>query len=239
MKFFTQVALAAFALLASSISSFGQVGARETLAPNVKFQGDNNTVPTNNTLRIHGTLDLTTTATAPVFTRRYALGTPIVATTNTIVTTTNMKVGSYTVAASPDVPRNITVTMTGVGGNDTPGTVLVTGTDNLGVTITETLTPVAGSTVAGTKAFKTVTSVVGAGWVINSTNDTIVFGVGNLIGLPTTLLTATGEALTTLSTTVANSATTGSTSGVRSLSTVDASGGTYNGSKNLTVYLAR
>jgi len=95
-----------------------------------------------------------------------------------------MKVGAYTIAAQPDVPRNITVTQTAVDAEDTNGTIVIVGTDIAGNVITETLTPNAGVTVAGAKAFKTVTSVTGVGWVIGGGNDTITVGVGSLIGLP-------------------------------------------------------
>jgi len=97
-----------------------------------------------------------------------------------------MKVGAYTVAnASPGdgFARNVTVTVTADGNADTMGTVTVTGTDRAGAALTEAITPVAGSTVQGTKAFKTVTGVVGADWVINGNNDHIVVGFGDLLGL--------------------------------------------------------
>lgn len=102
------------------------------------------------------------------------------AVTNRFVASANMKVGSYTVAnASPAWQGGclVTVTHTQVGGvDDTLGTITVTGTDLSGQTITETITPVAGSAATGTKIFRVVTSVVGAGWVINTGNDTIVVG---------------------------------------------------------------
>ena len=118
----------------------------------------------------------------------YLLGTPIAATTNRIVTSTNMKVGAYTIAAQPDVPRVITLTRTVVDTADTPGTITITGTNYNDEPISETLTVGAHATlVTGTKAFKRVNSVVGAGWVIDATEgtaDTIVVGVGAAIGLP-------------------------------------------------------
>jgi hypothetical protein len=102
------------------------------------------------------------------------------AVTNRFVTSTNMKVGAYTVANSGTMPttgaRHVTVTHTGVTGTDTLGTLVVVGTDLSGATITETLTPSADTIVTGTKWFNTVTSVTGAGWVINTGNDTIVVG---------------------------------------------------------------
>lgn len=226
------------ALFALTITVSAQTGAgKNPLPPRTEFQGVDNKVPTGSKLTVTGTLTLDNTGSAVGIVRKLYLGTPIVATTNRIVTSTNMKVGTYTIAAQPDVPRNITVTATTVAtGADTPGTITVVGTDIRDNTISEVIIPAQGSTVAGTKAFKTVTSVTGAGWVIAGGNDTIVVGVGNLIGLPITLPDATNTALTTLDTTLAASATTG---GALATSTVDASGGTYNGSKKLYVYIDR
>lgn len=45
-------------IVALAVPGFAQVGARETLAPNVKFQGTNNTVPSGVTLKIDGTLNM-------------------------------------------------------------------------------------------------------------------------------------------------------------------------------------
>ena len=99
---------------------------------------------------------------------------------DSIVASANMKVGAYTVIASqPSAPSLITVTATAVGTADTAGTIIVVGTDIYDRAQTETIIPVAGSTVTGTKYFKSVTSVTGAGWVIDagSGNDTITVGV--------------------------------------------------------------
>lgn len=110
------------------------------------------------------------------------------------VTSTNMKVGAYTLAAT-SMPgacaRNVTVTQTAAGNEDTNGTITVTGTNLAGETISEAIVPNAGATVAGAKAFRTVTSVVGAGWVIDQGNDTITVGFGDAIGLPDLLETNT------------------------------------------------
>lgn len=96
------------------------------------------------------------------------------------VVSTGMKVGAYTVANSGAMPtegaRRITVTHTAVTGNDTLGTITVVGTDLAGAAISEVITPVAGGTATGTLWFRTVTSVTGAGWVINTGNDTITVG---------------------------------------------------------------
>ena len=165
--------------------------------------------------------------------RFYALGTPVVADDDRITVSVDMKVGSYTLAAQPDVPRNITVTVTAGGTADTMGTITVTGTNAIGQVITEAIVPVAGSTVAGLKAFKTVTSVVGAGWVIDAvegTKDTIKVGVGTVLGLPIKI--ATGDCLLSVLGVayVVPTVTVGATVEV---CTIDSSSGTYNGSKAL------
>jgi len=104
---------------------------------------------------------------------------PIVA--NGIVTSTNMKLGAYTIAAQPIAPALLSVLATGVGGNDTMGTIVFVGTDIYDQPLTETVTPIAGTTVYTINMFKTVTSVTGAGWVINVTNDTIVIGAAGIV----------------------------------------------------------
>jgi hypothetical protein len=102
------------------------------------------------------------------------------AVTNRFVTSVNMKVGAYTVANASPVWSGgclVTVTHTEVGGGvDTLGTIIVVGTDLSGSTITDTITPLNGTVATGTKIFRTVTSVTGAGWVIGTGNDTIVVG---------------------------------------------------------------
>jgi hypothetical protein len=105
------------------------------------------------------------------------------AVTNRIVASANMKVGAYTIANASPVWAGgafITCAATAVNTADTMGTLVVVGKGLHGEALTETLTPVAGSTVTGTKAFRSVTSVTGAGWAIDGVeagNDTIVVGV--------------------------------------------------------------
>lgn len=119
----------------------------------------------------------------------YSPGSPALDDADWYVASVDMKVGAYTLAhTAPDVgARNVTVTQTAVGTEDTNGTITVVGTDLAGNVISETITPKAGATVAGAKAFATVTSVTGAGWVIDgveATADKITVGFGSLIGLP-------------------------------------------------------
>lgn len=113
------------------------------------------------------------------------LGSPLVEDDDWFVTSANMKVGAYTLAhTAPDVPRNVIVTHTAVDAADTLGTITVEGTDINDEAITETITPSSGGVAAGAKAFKTITSITGAGWVIGGGNDTIKIGFGTRIGLP-------------------------------------------------------
>lgn len=102
------------------------------------------------------------------------------AVTNRLVTSTNMKVGAYTVVnsglAAHGAGFTVTATITPVTGNDTVGTLVVVGKNLAGQTVTETITLTAGTGGSGTQIFKSVTSITGAGWVINVGNDTIVVG---------------------------------------------------------------
>ena len=105
---------------------------------------------------------------------------------NRFVASTNMKVGTYTVANASPVWAGgcfVTVTHTEVGGGvDTLGTITIAGTDLTGAGISEAIVPVNGTVATSTKVFRTVGSVTGAGWVIGTGNDTIVVGcaAGNI-----------------------------------------------------------
>ncbi len=101
------------------------------------------------------------------------------AVTNRFVVSVNMANGAYTVAnASPTWSGGclVTATITGVAGNDTPGTATIVGTGINGAALTEVLTLTAGGLATSANAFRTVTSITQAGWVAVSTADTIVFG---------------------------------------------------------------
>lgn len=174
--------------------------------------------------------------------RLYNLGAPIVADDDKIVVSADMKVGTYTVAAQPDVPRNITVTVTAGSDADTMGTITVAGTNYADAVISEVITPVAGSAVAGKKAFKTVTTVTGAGWVIDAgetpTADAIKVGIGNEIGLPIALDAAAEIMLGILDTTItAHNPTVSSGTATIEETTIDMSSGTYDGSKVAYVFV--
>jgi len=117
----------------------------------------------------------------------YEAGQPVVGDVNRIVTSTIMLVGAYTIAAGTPAgggAMNVTVTVTQDTEDDTEGTLDIVGTDIDDQVLLETLTPLIGSTIQGTRAFKTVTSVTGVDWVNGGTEDTITVGFGDLIGLP-------------------------------------------------------
>ncbi len=101
----------------------------------------------------------------------------VVALTNLLASAT------YTIAAQPDVPRNITITCVDTGASITVGTVTVTGTDVNGSTITEVLDLSAALTLTGTKVFASVTSVVSAGVATlgGGGDETIKVGSGAVV----------------------------------------------------------
>lgn len=108
------------------------------------------------------------------------------AVTNRFVASTNMSLTTYTIANASPVwggGCNVTITHTTVAGADTLGTITIVGTDLTGATISETITPLAGTVATGTKIFRTVVSATSVGWVAVSTADTIVIGcaAGNIV----------------------------------------------------------
>lgn len=169
--------------------------------------------------------------------RLYNLGAPALADDDLIVTTTDMIAAAYFVDAQPDVPRNITVSATAVGAADTLGTISVVGTNYDDEAITEVITPVAGNTVAGLLAFKTVVSVTGVDWVIGEGNDTIIVGTGNEIGLPILLDSATEIVMGVLGTTITATNPTVATPATLEGTTIDMSSGIYNGTKEALVFI--
>lgn len=116
---------------------------------------------------------------------------------NKLVTSANMKVGAYTIAAQPAVPARVSVAVTAVGAPDTAGIITVVGKVR-GLTKSEVITPVAGSTVWGSEYFESITSITGSGWVIAEGNDTLVVGVGmgtafNFAGESVTVMCVSGS----------------------------------------------
>jgi hypothetical protein len=83
---------------------------------------------------------------------------------------------------NPDFARVLTVVGAGSGHN-AAGTVTINGTDIRGNTIADTLTLNSNTTVVGTKAFKTVTSIDFTAVTGNDANNTVAVGTGAPLGL--------------------------------------------------------
>lgn len=165
------------------------------------------------------------------------MGAPVVADDDRIVVSADWADGSLVIAAQPDVPRNLTATLTDAD-NSVTGLLTITGKDCKGRTITETMAPDGaggGKTLTGTKIFAQVTSAVitdSEGEVAET--DLIKIGVGNVIGTAFDMDTDTvvrhvylGGARQETPTTV---------TGV-SISGINASAGTYNGTKVLQAFI--
>lgn len=168
--------------------------------------------------------------------RLISLGTPIAADTNYIVESADMKVGTYTIAHQPDVCRRLSVThTTTVVGTDTLGTLTFVGTDFDGYTISEIVTPVADSAVYTTKAYKTITSITGAGWVTAGGADTIIIGVDARLGLPYDISGSLSVKLGVVGTAII--APTSYAGGTKEKSMVDISSGTFDGTKQVFVMM--
>jgi len=161
-----------------------------------------------------------------------ALGAPVVADTDQVVESVQWGDGTLTIAAQPDVPRNVTATLTDVD-NSVSGLLTVNGTDIAGRVISETMAPDGagnGKTLTGTKVFKTVTSVVISGTAGAGAGDNLVVGVGNVIGVPVDLANVAEVVSVRLGGVLVGSPT--KATGV-STSGIDTSASTYNGSKVL------
>lgn len=98
--------------------------------------------------------------------------------TDAIIESVAMQVGAYAIDNQPIRPSRISVTHTTVGSADTLGTIVIVGEVN-GEADTETITPVADSTVYGEKYFDAdgITSITGVDWVTDGDDDTIEVGV--------------------------------------------------------------
>lgn len=167
----------------------------------------------------------------------YNLGTPVKAANNKVCLIQEMDNEEYMLeaGADPDVPRNITVTRTVAGDPDVPGIITINGTNYNDVVISEEIIPGDhGVTVAGIKAFKTITSVVGSGWTVEGGADSVSVGWGNALGCHFIATDADNIILGMLGgIVVAHNPTAGATV---ELATVDMSSGTYNGTKSALIW---
>jgi len=164
------------------------------------------------------------------------MGAPVLADVDRIVVSVDWADGALVIAAQPDVPRNVTATLTDAD-NSVSGVLTIVGKDCRGRTITEVQTVVlgVGKAFVGTKIFASITSITitGTSGATPST-DVVTVGVGDVIGTPMdldadatvhhTYLGGTRIASPVLATGV-------STSGI------NASAGTYNGAKMLQAFI--
>lgn len=165
------------------------------------------------------------------------LGAPDLSVDDHFLLSVNMQATAYTLdnTALPadNPPRNIIITHAAGDTADTLGDAVVDGTDVNDEAIQETITLVSGGVATGTKAFKTVTQIVTAGWVIDGvegTPDTIKVGFGDLLGLSRTLSAAAKVFLATLGTAIISPTVAVDANNVED-NTIDISSGTYDGSK--------
>jgi hypothetical protein len=164
---------------------------------------------------------------------------PALADDDYFVTTVAAKATAYTLAhssSSDGLCRNVTVTHATVDDTDTfTGGFSVVGTNYLNEAITDTILVSADGVATGVYAFKNITSITSAGWVQGgATADNIKVGFGDRIGMPFACNNASAFTLCTLGTAIINNPTVTISSYVH-LTTVDASSGTYDGSKYLVV----
>lgn len=117
-----------------------------------------------------------------------SLGSPLLGTATRVLAATSTAAGSTiqaaSLAAQPDVARNITATVGGTAGNVTAVSVVINGTDNSGHAISETLpafTAASTGIVTGSKAFASITSVV---LPTVGASTTVSIGTSSKLGIP-------------------------------------------------------
>lgn len=115
------------------------------------------------------------------------MGTVALGTTNAVLADTAMANGATTLVTAgitqPDVPRNLTVTG---NASTVAGNVVITGTNQAGEVITETIVASGTATIVGNKAFATVTSILLPAYASAGT-ERIRVGTGAKLGLPVSI----------------------------------------------------
>lgn len=164
------------------------------------------------------------------------LGAPVVADDDRIVTAVDFANGARTIAAQPDVPRNLTITMADANASVTGGTVTIIGEDVLGRVITDAwaiITNLGVKTTTNVYAKVTSVTVAGLTGVVTGGADQVKVGVGTVVGLPLDITTVAavkhvffGGARIASPTIAVGVGTSG----------VDVSGSTYDGSKLFSVF---
>jgi hypothetical protein len=119
--------------------------------------------------------------------QRVSLGAPVVLDDDRIVVAVDLANGAQTIAAQPDVPRNLTAILADANASVTAATLTITGITPQGETVSETVTLaqlVAGWT--GKAIYALVSSIVASGvaGTVGAGADQLKVGIGNVIGLP-------------------------------------------------------
>ena len=158
---------------------------------------------------------------------------PVLGTATKVHAAIPLLVGTQTIITgitNPDVPRLVSVK-----GNDAnvTGNVVITGTDINDNVITNTIALNAANEVAGTKAFKTVTSIALPTYAVAGT-ETVSIGTTAKIGLPV----AVPNASVVIAKTFDGSADAGTVTASATLEgSVYATAGTYNGAKIVSLVI--
>lgn len=113
------------------------------------------------------------------------MGQPDLAVNNLIVTTHDIAAGAMTIAAQPDVPRNLTFLLTDANDSVT-ATITIKGLDIRGRPVEEVaqITLGVGKAWTGTKIFASVASIITTDLSGEAAGDAIIVGTGDVIGLP-------------------------------------------------------
>ncbi len=165
-----------------------------------------------------------------------ALGAPIAADDDRIVVAVDLANGAQVIAAQPDVPRNLTATLTDANNSVTAAILTIVGKTPQGLVVTEVATLAqlkagfVGKAIYHTIASVTVSGVTGT---VGAGADQLKVGVGNVIGLPAPINQASQVKSVSLGAVPVASPVVAigqNTSGV------DASAATYNGTKSLVVW---
>jgi hypothetical protein len=111
------------------------------------------------------------------------LNTTIAADDNFFVTIADAANAARTIAAGTPTATDalgqavfVTIGLANDGNADTPGKILLTGTDINGSTQQESVTVVANSTAISDKAFKSITAAVMSGWTADGNADNLIIG---------------------------------------------------------------
>lgn len=158
------------------------------------------------------------------------LGQPIDADNDRIVTAVQIADGAQIIAAQPDVPRNVTATLTDAD-DSVSGLLTIYGKDPQGRPVVETMAPDGaggGKTLTGTKIFAQVDAAICSSISGSAVGDNLIIGVGDLIGLPNDI----NEEEEVLHVYLGGAKITADAIAIgESTSGIDANGSTYDGSK--------